>query len=805
MRHDGIAAVPLAGLALVLGVAPAVAAEERETVADTYLEEIIVTASKREQSAQDVSVSITSISGDRLTRFGVRDFNDYINLVPGLSTSQRSAASQIGPREIGLRGIQTISGAFLVGQNTVGFYIDETPVTMSNPRLVDLERIEVLRGPQGTLYGAASLAGTIKLVTRKPDFEQLDGHIMATVSDTEFGGTNYDVEAMVNIPVSDRLALRLSAYREENDGYVDIHEIDVFANPTGNLIKKNANSETVTGGRLALSLLATDNLTISASIMHDNTKQAATNYFHPKSPGDAETLTAGGQLYRGFGIGAPYFDRLDGDREDYDDPIFLGRGLDNIYTKFTLTNLAFDWQITDSFRAVSSTSYYDDKMTMRLDVTEAFGLLVSDANGLPSPRYMPGDYSPENKEITHETRLQTTWDKKANFTLGVFYTNRTEDYNTRFFAGTGTTVNFPGVGLLPNSPDGFIFWSSSFRDRDEVALFGEFTYDFTEQLRGVVGMRAFRHEFELWDHFRGNPLFISGGDFMLEGDNEDDGMVPNFKVEYRPADDVLLYASAAEGFRMGGANFPLPDSPACRAELQARIGAPRTPERYLSDSLWSYELGWKQTFADGRVNSSLAWFYNDWTNTQVGVNPLCGLNGSVINLGSVESQGVEFEITAAVTQGLVLAMNLTYIDAQIGENYVPEGSDPSLPPLAEKGGPMPDIPMWMGSVLADYAKPINSDTELFIRTDYSYRSKQAGSAFATAGAAGYQSGYGELNARLGVNWKQWEFSLFGDNLTGELPSTEGIPASFDLVGFRQTDVTIRPLTYGLSVRLAFGG
>ena len=485
---------------------------------ETYLEEIIVTASKREQSVQDVSVSITSITGDTMTRFGVRDFNDYINLVPGLSTSQRSAASEIGPREVGLRGIQTISGAFLVGQNTVGFYIDETPVTMSNPRLVDLERIEVLRGPQGTLYGAASLAGAIKIVTRKPDFDRFDGHVMASVSDTEFGGGNFDVEAMLNIPVSDRLALRISGYREENDGYIDIHEIDLFANPTGDLIKKNANGETVTGGRLALSLLATDSLTISASVMHDNTKQDATNYLHPRSPGDTGTLTVPGQTFRGFGIGAPYVAALDGDRNDYDDPIFLGRGLDNIYTKFTLSNLTFDWQINDSFRAVSNTSYYVDEMTMRLDVTEAFGILVSDANGLPAPRYMPGDYSPENEEITHETRLQTTWDRKANFTVGVFYTNRREDYNTRFFAGENTTVSFPAFGLLlPNSPDGYIFWSSSFRDRDEIALFGEATYDFTDRLRAVVGMRAFWHEFELWDHFRGNPLFISGGDTVLDG------------------------------------------------------------------------------------------------------------------------------------------------------------------------------------------------------------------------------------------------------------------------------------------------
>lgn len=778
-------------------IQPASAQEEED--APRVLEEIIVTATKREESAQDVSISITTITADTMRKFGVRDFNDYINLIPGLSTSQRSAASELGPREVGLRGIQTISGAFLVGQNTVGFYIDETPVTMSNPRLVDLDHIEVLRGPQGTLYGAASLAGTIKLVTKKPDFERFDGHVMANIGSTEFGGENYDLEAMVNVPLGNRAALRVSGYLEENSGYVDLHDIDLYGNPTGG-INEDANGEKVTGGRVALTFLPTERTSVTLSVMHDKTEQDNSNYFHPKSPGDAETLNAPGTAFRGLGIGAPYSAALDGDRDDYDDPKFFGRDPSAIFTEFTLTTLSFDWQLTADFELVSSTSYYEDEMTFFLDTTEAFGILIGDAMGNPTPVYLPGFYSPDNEEITHETRLQTTWDKKSNFTLGVFYTNRRENYNTRFFAGLGSTWVIPGFGAFPNSPDGYIFWSTSYRDRDEVALFGQYSYDFTDKLRLVLGARGFRHEFELWDHFRGNPIVISGGDFQLTGGNSDQDVVPNLKLEYRPFDDTLVYAAAAEGFRMGGANFPLPDTPACRADVERQIGAPRTPEQYLSDSLWSYELGWKQSFLDSTVNTSAALFYMDWEDTQVGVSPLCQLNGSVINLGSVKSKGVEFEITALVSEHLIVAMNLSYIDAQINEDYFPEGRDPALPPLATKGEQMPDVPKWTGSVMADYSRPINANTELFIRSDYSYRSRQRGSAFASAGGAGWQDGYGELNLRLGINWNLWEFSLFGENLTGELPSTLGKPSSSSFVGYREYDVTLRPFTWGVSVR-----
>ena len=789
------------------GAVQSASAQEEEQAAPRVLEEIIVTATKREESAQDVSISITTITADTMQKFGVRDFNDYINLIPGLSTSQRSAASELGPREIGLRGIQTISGAFLVGQNTVGFYIDETPITMSNPRLVDLDHIEVLRGPQGTLYGAASLAGTIKLVTKKPDFERFDGHVMANMSTTEFGGENYDLEAMVNLPIGNRAALRVSGYFEENAGFIDLHEIDLFANPTGRVIKEDSNGENVTGGRIALTLLPTDKTSVTLAVMYDKTEQDTTNYFHPKSPGDVGTLSkipGTDFTYRDLGIGAPYIAALDGDRDDYDDPLLFGRALDPIFTEFTLTTFSFDWQLTDDFEVVSSTSYYEDEMTMIIDVTEGFGILVSDAMGNPSPVYIPGHYSPDNEEVTHESRLQTTWDKRSNFTLGVFYTNRRENYNTRFFAGLNTTVAFPVVGVLPNSPDGYIFWSTSFRDRDEIAIFGQYSYDFTDQLRIVLGARAFRHEFELWDHFRGNPLFIQGGDNQLTGGNKDEDVVPNLKFEYRPFDDTLVYVAAAEGFRMGGANFPLPDSPACRADVESQIGSPRTPEQYLSDSLWSYELGWKQSFLESRVNTAVSLFYMDWEDTQVGVNPLCGLSGSVINVGSVKSQGVEFEITALVSDKLVVAMNLSYIDAQINEDYFPEGRDPALGSLALKGQQMPDVPKWTGSIMADYSRPINADTELFIRSDYSYRSRQVGSSFAAAGGSGWQDGYGELNLRLGVNWNQWEFSLFGENLTGELPSTIGKPSPFSFVGFRENDVTLRPFTWGVSVRRTLG-
>ena len=197
----------------------------------------------------------------------------------------------------------------------------------------------------------------------------------------------------------------------------------------GRVIKEDSNGEKVTGGRIALTFLPTDRMSVTLSVMHDDTEQDTTNYFHPKSPGDVGTLSkipGTDFTYRDLGIGAPYVAALDGDRDDYDDPLYFGRALHPIFTKFTLTTFAFDWQLTDDFELVSSTSYYEDEMTMILDVTEAFGIAIGDSLGNPTPLYVPGWYSPDNEEIAHETRLQTTWDKKYNFTLGVFHTNRRE-------------------------------------------------------------------------------------------------------------------------------------------------------------------------------------------------------------------------------------------------------------------------------------------------------------------------------------------------------------------------------------------
>jgi iron complex outermembrane receptor protein len=778
-----------APILLLCSMGSALAQEAAED--DVVLEEVLVTAQKRAANLQDVSISITAITGDMMDDFQVKSLADYIRMVPGLSTSNQTNSFNAGPRTVGLRGIQSVSGAFLSGQNTVGFYIDNTPVPITDPRLVDLERIEVLRGPQGTLYGASALAGAIRMITRQPNFESFEAQAMAKYGDTEYGGSSWTAEGLVNLPLSDNFAVRISAYHDDRDGYVDMHEIDLMGNPTGNIFE-DANSASTTGGRISAAWQVSENFQVRGSVMTQEIDVDNNDWLNVPNPGGTPDVGLG-IVFNQLGIGAPNYAPLDGNpNADYDDPLQLGRFRQVSHNEFTLYSVEFDWQINPDMQLISVFSSWNDEYFTDLDSTDSFGFFLDQG-----PAILIGDYNDENDEFTNETRLQSTWDSKFQYTLGFFYQDREEFYWTRFPTPPGSTVfGFPNT-------DGFIFYSDSERKRQETALFGQASYDFSEKWRGVFGARYFKFDFDSWDHFIGNPLFVANGDVLLTTAEDDSDWVPSFTLEYRPFEETLLYATAAEGFRMGGTNFPLPNTDACRAETLARIGTETMPLGFESDSLWNYELGLKKAWADGRVNTNIAVFMMDWQDTQVFTGALCGLNGAVVNVGAVESTGVEWEVQAAVSENLFVSFTGAYVDSEVTEDAQPVGS--TLPPIAAKGSPLPDVPEWSWSLLADWSVPINESLEGFVRGDYSYRDETSRDAFGFGNFDNPRAtdDYYLLNLRAGIHWSEWELSAFVENATNELPSTFGRPSNTALVGWRYWDTTLRPRTYGVSAQWRF--
>jgi len=750
--------------------------------------EIMVTAQKRQQPLQDVPISVVAITNEVMTDFQIRNFQDYLRLVPGLSTTNATTTQNAGPRAVGIRGVQSLSGSYLAGTNTVGFYIDDTPVPIADPRLIDLERVEVLRGPQGTLYGASALAGAIRIVTERPNFSDYQAMVVAKYGQTEYGGNSPSFEALVNVPVSENFAFRVSGYREDLAGYIDQHQIDIYGNPTGEIIE-DANGQTSTGGRLVAAWQVADNFVITGSVMGEKMTLDNNAFLHVPTPGGGpHPDDLWGPLFNQLGIGAPDYSALDGSSDEpYEDPILLGRFPQTSETEYLLGSIKFDWQISESVSLVSNFSFWDDGYHTDLDGTEAFSFYIDQG-----PFVMEANYNTENSEFTNETRIQSTWAKPFQYTVGFFYQDRDERYYTRFPAPEGTTA----FGF-PNTDDGFMFWSESERLRKEMALFAQVSYDFSQKWRGALGARFFKFDFSSWDHFRANPLFVTGGDNFLPGAKDATDWVPSLNLQYRPAKDTLLYATAAEGFRMGGTNFPLPATPDCQAEILARTGLEEIPRGYESDSLWNYELGLKKGLAKGRITTNVAVFRMDWDQTQVFTGPLCQLNGEVINVGSVKSEGFEFELQASVTRGLTLGLTTAYVDATVQEDYTPPGS--TAPPIALEGQSLPNIPKWSWNLLGQWVFPISGKVQGFVRGDYSYRDRTNRSAFGYAGdVLIYADEYGLLNLRTGVFMGRWEFAVFVENATNELPSLLGRPLQVSGQAFRGIDLTLRPRTYGLT-------
>ncbi len=803
MNLNRITASGLAA-ALLLGLCAQTAMAEDQAA---MLDEIVVTAQKRESTLMDASLSVTALTGDSLSEYAITSFNDYIELVPGMSSSDRTPETW-GPRRIGIRGVQTLNGTFSVGQSTVGFYIDDTVVPISNPRLVDLERVEVLRGPQGTLYGSATMAGLIKLVTVQPDPTGWSGRILADVSTMEDGSEGYSLEGVVNIPVADTFAVRVSGYADERPGYIDVILVDLPTQATGQRVD-DANDVEAYGARIAAAWDATDNLRFNLSHMYNKTEVGNLSFFHrPTEDGLPVEPCIAFNFTECPDPTAPVAE-LTGPSNDRDDPRWLGRMLTPSDTEFNLTNLTLNWGFSGA-DLVSSTSYYTDEGYYQSEITDFLGGIFGRDVTVPiavdpffafQPVTTTFNRDLENTEITHETRLVSNWDKRFNYTVGVFYTDRDEDYITNAPLGVGTSLfGFPNL-----SDDGSALATVGFRGREEFSLFGELTYAFTEQFSATIGGRYYDHTYEARDMFTGNPLFVGDPSGMSTASTSAslDGTLGSLRLSYRPTDSTLIYGSFAEGFRMGGATFRVPeDLPECQAEIQAIFGTDSAPTTYDPDDLENYEIGWKQTWAGGRATTNVSAFYIDWSNTQTALPSLCEIIGFPYNAGAVESSGAEIESQFAVTENFVLGINLAYIDAEIAEDLT---TSDAAPPQAVKGDLMPGVPEWTASINWDYRHTLSDTVTGYFRGVMSYRDE---TVVLLGVNDNLSDDYTMLDLRFGAILNEsWDIAVYINNALDERPSLNG-PAGINNVGndpnaFRFQETTLAPRNFGATLTKSF--
>jgi iron complex outermembrane receptor protein len=607
-RSVGYGSVVIEPSRRLIGSGQATAADPaRVSEEDTALvDEVVVTASKRAERLHDVPSSVTALTSQSLQGIGAAKFEDYVARIPGLAAQNVQLAN--GTNQLDIRGVTTGVG----GNPTVGIYVDDLPFGSSTgfggfnvPDLdpQDLERVEVLRGPQGTLYGAGSLGGLLKYVTAAPDTSHFFGRVQVDGQTIDGGGSGYGVRGSVNLPVSDQLALRLSAYHREDPGFVD----NVL---TG---QKDINTNEFTGGRAALGWQINQDWKVRLSAFYQ--QQEGQGPIVDYDPVTFKPTYGDLKQWRGYGTNvgkqrmAAFAASIEGD---------LGFA--------TLT---------------SATSYAKQKMNFNIDGTELYGGLIDALFGIPDVGAAISSNVTTTK-FTQELRLASPATNTLAWQIGAFYTD--EDVSSQqllplFNPLTGETLN-TGLPTLLDIDGDFTF--------KEIAVFGDATYHFSPRFDVTVGARYSRNR---QTNTGVNDGLLVGGFAEVDVQSKDNSVTFLVTPRFRINDDTMAYARIASGFRPGGPN--------------AAAGSPGVNTSFGPDRVVNYEIGVKTDLLDKRLTLDVAAYYIDWTKIQLQqISPL-GLS-YLNNAGSAVSKGIEAAATWRPVHGLQIDANFALNEATLG-------------------------------------------------------------------------------------------------------------------------------------------
>lgn len=714
--------------------------------ASNELEVIIVTAQKREQSLIDVPQSISVVSGETLEAVHASNFADYLKLVPGLQVNQDTP----GQGRLILRGINTGGVA-----STVGVYVDETPFGSSSGLVnggvlaadfdtFDVARIEVLRGPQGTFYGASSLSGVLKFVTNAPQFGETVVRARASVETTKGGAESYGATAVVNIPLGDTLAFRASGTYREVGGSID------SIGTGGSDIEKDIDDSRSYGGRASLLFKPTDKASLRLSAVLQNIEADAASAVES----NPDTL---GTLYgrRTQSQFVPQFSDLDYRVYNATADVDLG------FADFT-----------------SSSSYSTQKQTMRSDLTTNLSGLVAAIFGTPNEFLLAQNTNVE--KYTQEVRLASNATGPFEWLVGGYYDHEKGLIRQQYHAVTpGTFTDIAGLPLL-----GKVTLPSKY---EEVAGFANVTAHLGDRVDVDLGGR-YSHNKQKATQI-GDGVLAGGPSTFTVASSENVftySVAPRFKV----SEDASLYARIAKGFRPGGPNVVPPAAPAS------------VPKAYDSDSVLSYEAGFKGETADHRFGIDVAVFHIDWKDIQL----FAAVNGYGVNVNGAgaTSDGAEFTATARPAPGLNLSVNGAYTDAKLEND-----TDPLVGGL--KGDRLPFTPKLSLSFNADYRWAVKSGVEAYVGGSVRHLSDQSGNFDATFRAAnGHQrevKSYDVVDLQAGVELGKVSVEAYVKNLgdSDGRVSTSAVTANGFNVnpnGAMAVGV-IRPRTIGMAVRAEF--
>ena len=756
------------------------AADENQPATNAgALDEIIVTAQRRTERLQDVPISVSVMSQAAMDAQGTRNIDDVARLTPGVSYVRGAVNNNFESSNISIRGIDSSAGAA-----TTGLYLDDTPIQSRHlsfgtfnayPALFDVARVEVLRGPQGTLFGAGSEGGTLRFISPEPDLKRSSIYARAEGAGTDGGDPLYELGVAGGAPlIEDKLAFRASVSGRREGGYLDRYDWH-----TGALVDKRANSNKTVTARLAVKWAITDKLSVTPSIYYQKKEVDDISAYWAITPGTPDPTNGlfDSKFRTGNAIASPNSD------------------------KFTLAAIKLDWDL-GPVTLVSNTSFFDRKQTATSDYTQFnrsifLGTPFFDLAGGPSPT----EWKDNQQNFTQEIRVQSSdATAKLNWTAGLFFQRARE--NTVENVYDPDLLDFFGVPSNdPSYAGGYIYRQDPFSSVDkQTALFAQADYRITDKFKVVAGVRVSKNEYEGNAQYGGFVLF--GPPVGSTGKITEHPVTPRFGAEYRVNEDNLLYLTIAKGFRIGGTNPKVATT--CIADLTS-YGLTDVPDKYNSDSLWSYEIGSKNQFNDRRILLNASAYIIKWKNIQqnVALNN-CGFQFTA-NLGDLRSTGFDLQGEFKLTDAVAVGGTFAYTDAKYTSTTfaTPAAAASGAFSIVSDGDRLGGSP-WTLALFTQVNFPVAA-YDGYARVDYQY-----GAALNDLTPAQNPANGGSpstifnvpanayTSARAGVKLDGWDVSLFAQNLLNTQPKLsqqlQGVPGASSLFQV----YTWRPRTIGVT-------
>lgn len=823
----------------------------------TALQEIVITATRHEERLSKVPASVTAFSQETMDLKGIKDFTEIARFTPGVTID----ATGTGNNSISIRGISSSGGS-----GTTGIYIDDTPIQIHSlgynsddtlPKTFDLERVEVLRGPQGTLFGAGSEGGTVRYILAQPNMHTASGYARTEVAFTEGGAPSYEAGIAEGIPIVDgTLGVRASIWYRHDGGWID--RIDPFTLDT---VQSNANFENSFVGRLAVKWAATPDITITPSLLYQSMRQNDISVFWPTVTGaNGQTATSDPSSHR----------FLNADPSQRPEP-----------DHYWLPAIKIESEVAGA-SLISNTSYYDradlsgyegtlynlgyyQTVASRGPITGAnqIGILEFQSPSLSCPGVVyplpasnyplidqygvhlppcvqdyrsPATVVNDQKVFTEEIRLQSE-DPAApvTWTTGIFYQfsreiSLEEIYDpmvdTLFEALFGNTATGPNgfgsscpSGVCPLVQGGYSYYNYNTGHDKEIAAFGELNYKLTDRWKLTAGARVARTGFT-FTHYADGPQ--NGGPTFNTGTQNETPFTPKLGASYQADANNLYYFTYAKGFRTGGDNAPIPQLLCPSTFATLGLTTPTSPATYKSDSVKSYEIGAKNRPTDSlRVATSL--YYIQWDNIQQNVYlPGCGFQFTA-NVGLAVSKGFDLQADWSATRSLTIETAIGFTDAR----YTQDASlAPGGQPIAKAGDAVVGdngvaAPPWTVTIGANYDFKA-FDLPSYFRIDYEYQSKSH-TLTAAEDSSVSPTVYDPfaytppattfVSARVGAVYRGWNVSGFVDNLFDSHPllrpggagnaHSDIDPTAPPGQGVLVRYYTFRPRTFGITTTYHF--